>query len=253
MSAGVFAVFSMIQASETFFFIGGGVNESPSIRIFTGSGTEIISTDAIDSVLQDLSDEDISNAFAWSYSQSGSRFVGFSFPTTTFVFDTDSGKWHERKSQRITQSGTELLRWRVNSLITAYGKVLVGDSQDGRVGELSLDFFDEYDNTIFRRVATAAFSNNGKSLNFGSLELTMESGVGDLDVEDPKIRMAFSKDGKIFSSEITRSIGKIGDYIHRIVWRRLGRFPRFAVFQFTMSDKVKPVIIKLEADIQGGT
>lgn len=253
MPAGVRAAFSIIEGGDTFMFIGAGVNESPTVRAFTGTGTEIISTDAIDFILESFTDDEISEAFAFSYSQAGARFVGFSLPTTTLVFDVVSKRWHERRSQIIDDRGTQDVRWRANSLITAYGRVLVGDSEDGRIGEVDLDFFDEYEGHIIRRVASVAFSNNGKSLSIAGLELTMESGVGDFETEDPQIRLATSKDAKTFGNELSRSIGKIGEYTKRIIWRRLGRFPRFVVFQFTMSAMVKPVIIKLEADIVGGT
>lgn len=247
MPAGVFAPFSIIEGGDTFFFIGGGKNDSPSIRVFTGAGVDIVSTDAIDSILQGFTEAEIEQSFAWSYSQSGSRFVGFSLPTTTLVFDLDSKQWHERQSQIIDATGTRVVRWRVNSMITAYGKVLVGDSEDGRIGELDLDFFDEYDEAIKRQRATVAISNNGNSFRMPIIELTVESGVGDSGTPDPKIRLAMSKDGKTFGDERTRSMGKVGEFNRRVIWNKNGRFARFAVLRFTMSDMVKPVIIKLEA------
>jgi hypothetical protein len=252
MPTGIKAAFSIIDGGNTFMFIGGGVNESPTVQAFTGSGTEIISTDAIDAILEGFTDDEIGEAFAFSYSQSGARFVCFSLPTTTLVFDVASKRWHERRSQIIDERGTQNVRWRANSLVTAYGKVLVGDSQDGRIGEVDLDFYDEYGGHIIRRVSSVPLSKNGSSFSIASLELTMESGVGDFEAESPQIRLATSKDAKTFGSELSRSIGKVGEYTKRVIWRRLGRFARFSVLQFTMSAKVKPVIIKLEADIVGG-
>lgn len=253
LPTGVRAAFSMIEAADTFFFIGGGSEEGPTIRRFTGSATEIVSSDGIDSILESFTDSEIEEAFAFSYSQGGGRFVGFAFPTTTLVFDAVNSRWHERKSRITAGDGSvDTLRWRVNSLVQAYGRILVGDSEDGRIGQVDLDFFDEYDSEIIRTFATLAVSNNGQAFMVPSIELTMESGVGDTETEDPEIRMQFSNDAKKFSNPITRKIGRIGDNIHRIIWRKLGRFARFAVFRFTMSDKVKAVAIKLEADIVGG-
>ena len=77
----------------------------------------------------------------------------------------------------------------------------------------------------------------------------MEAGVGNDDATDPQIRLSRSKDGKTWSDERSRSIGKIGEYGRRTQWRRNGRAGRFELFKFIFSDKVKPVIIKLEADI----
>jgi len=253
MSKGVFAPFSIVEGGGTFMFIGGGVNESPSIYAFAGSDVEPISTDAIDDILAEFTTEQIQQAFAWSYSQNGARFVAFSFTNITLVFDTVSGLWHERKS-RITDGGsTNDTRCRVNSLVSAYNKVLVGDSVDGRIGDMSLKFFDEYGENLIRVVATQPFSNEGLSILVPELELTMEAGVGDLVTKNPVIRMSRSKDGKTFSDEITRGIGQIGEHNRRSIWRKLGRAARFEIFRFKFSEKVKPVIIKLEANIVGGT
>lgn len=248
MSTGVSAAFSIVQSGKSFFFVGAGQNDTPSIYAFSGSDVELISTDAIDFLLSQLSDAELEDVFAWSYSQDGARFVGFTLADTTIVFDIDSGRWHERKSQIIDDAGTRTEKWRVNSLVVAYGKVLVGDAIDGRIGEINLDFFDEYGNDIIRRVSVVPLSNNGNSFKLPSIELTMESGVGEADL-DPSIRLALSKDGKTYADERTRKFGKIGEYNKRAIWRRNGRFPRFCVMQFTMSDQVKPVIIKLEANV----
>lgn len=257
MPAGIKAPFSVVQApvskarpEGTFLFIGGGANDQPAVMSFTGSGVEVVSTDGVDAILESFTADEISDVFSWSYSQGGARFVGFNLPSTTIVFDLDSGLWHERKSQIIDTTGTRVLRWRVNSLVVAYGKVLVGDSEDGRSGELGLDFFAEYDEPIKRVVAIPTLSNLGGSFKIPSLEITMESGVGDFETVDPQIRLSVSKDAKRFGSEISRSIGKIGEFTKRIIWRRLGRFPRMAILRFTMSAKVKPVIIKLEATVK---
>ena len=122
---------------------------------------------------------------------------------------------------------------------------------DGRVGNLTTEVYTEYDNPITRRVATQPFQNNMKPFSVPSLELTMESGVGDARTPDPQIRMDRSIDGKTFGYDRARSIGRVGAYNHRTIWRRNGRVSRFEIFRFTLTDPVKPVIIQLTADITG--
>jgi hypothetical protein len=82
-----------------------------------------------------------------------------------------------------------------------------------------------------------------------SIELTVESGVGNTTVVDPQISMERSRDGKTWSDPRSRSIGKVGEYDRRAVWRRNGYVNRFEIFRFTLTDQVKPVIIQLTADI----
>ena len=60
-----------------------------------------------------------------------------------------------------------------------------------------------------------------------------------------------SRNNVVFDDEISRSLGKIGEYDQRLIWHKLGRVPRFTSFRFTMSDPVNPTIIKLEANVRG--
>jgi hypothetical protein len=242
LDKGCFAPFSIINTNQRYFMVGGGTNESPAIWEFTGNNYRKVSTTAIDNVLGDYPDAQIETAFAWAYTQKGAFFVGFTFPDRSFVYDMVSQRWHERK----TVIDEELTQWRVASMVTAYGRILVGDLIDGRIGELDPDEYGEYGEDIIRTVSSQPFAELN-SFRIPILELTMESGVGNADVPDPKISMSISEDGKTFNPERNRSIGKIGRYKQRIFWRKNGRIPRFAVLRFLLSDQVKPVIIRLDA------
>ncbi len=253
INKGLFAPFSLVGISDTFMFIGGGVNESPAVWALSGSTVQKVSTTAIDSELQNFTNEEIENAFAYSYAQNGASFVGFNVGESTFEYNTVSGLWNERSSQITTTKGVPITtRWRVNSMVTAYNRVIVGDSQDGRLGVVEPDIYTEYDNNIIRTLTTQPFADQGNVLTVSSLELTVESGVGDFNTINPVVRLSVSKDGKTFNNEISRSLGEIGRYNQRCIWRKsVGRVPRLVVFKFVMSDPVKPVIIKLEAQMRG--
>lgn len=253
LDEGVAAPFSAVNSHNTFMFIGGQDNEAPSVWSFIGNNLQKISTTAIDNLLAEVTDAEMQQVWGWDYAQRGAIFVGWTLPTTTIVFDLITEKWHERKSLITELDGTTTFsRWRVESLTKAYNKILVGDSRDGRVGSLDIDTYTEYGNTIFRRVSTQPFQNTMKALFVPELELTMEAGVGNEDVPNPQVRMDRSVDGKTWGDDRTRRIGKIGDYKRRTIWRRLGRAARFEIFRFTLTDAVKPVIIQLTANLEGG-
>jgi hypothetical protein len=249
LQKGVFSPYSLINAQNTFVWVGGGDNESPSIWAFSGNDTVKISTVPIDNLLQGLTKSDLSSVYAWSYSQSGANFVGFTLPTTTLVFDMTTKRWHERKS--LVEGN--LTAYRVTSICKAYNQVICGDAVDGRIGRLDLTEYTEYGETITRRAATQPFLNGMLSLYVASLELTVESGVGNTAVTNPTIVMDRSVDGKTWSDGRARAIGQIGEYDRRVIWRRCGRASRFEIFRFTLTDAVKPVIIQLDANIIGGT
>ncbi len=229
-------------------WVGGGENEGPAIWALNGNSTVKVSTTAIDSLLSKLTESQLASVYSWAYASKGAYFIGFSLPSTTLVYDTTSQRWHERKSVIEDSLGT----YRVASVVKAYNTILCGDMIDGRIGELDPNVYTEYGIAIIRRVATQPFQNNMQSVFFPSLELTVESGVGNEDVIDPQITLERSKDGKTWSGPISRSIGKIGEYTRRAIWRRNGRAARFEIFRFTLTDAVKPVIIQLTANIIGG-
>ena len=248
LQKGCYSPFSLVNAQDTFMWVGGGANEGPAIWALNGNSTVKISTTAIDSLLSTLTETAIANIYSWAYASKGAYFIGFSLPSTTLVYDTTSQRWHERKSLLDGSLGA----LRVSSIVKAYNKVICGDVIDGRIGELNSDVYTEYENIIIRRVATQPFQNNMQSVFFPTLELTVESGVGNTDAPDPQITLERSKDGKTWSGPISRSIGKIGEYSRRAIWRRNGRASRFEIFRFTLTDAVKPVIIQLTANIIGG-
>jgi hypothetical protein len=251
MDCGIYAAFSIINAHQTFYCIGGDANESAQIMAFDGSNMVAISTDGIDLILQALTPEDLETVYAFAYSADGAKFVGWVLPDTCIVYEALTKKWHERKSQVTTISGVSNSRWRVQSLVTAYNRVIVADYLDGRIGEMSASVYTDYGTEILRDVSTMPFSNNGKPVSFARLELTVESGVGNTAAINPVITMSRSMDGKTWTSPRMRTIGKIGQYDRRAIWRRCGQAQRFEIFRFQMSDPVKPVFIKLEADIVG--
>jgi hypothetical protein len=253
LDKGISATFSVVNANDTFMFVGAGKNESPAIWSFTGNTVQKVSTTAIDTLLHALTGAEVASITAWAYAQKGAYFVGFNLPSTTIVIDTITGRWHERKSA-ITNAvgGVSLSRFRANSIVQAYGKIIVGDNVDGRIGDLNTDVYTEYGANIRRIVSTQPFQNNMQSFKLPTLELTVESGVGNSADNDPQIGLSISKDGgKTYADERLRSMGRIGEYTRRAIWRRNGRIPRFSVFKFTISAPVKVVIIQLTADIRG--
>ena len=240
---GLFAPLSVIGASNSFMFIGGGTDESPAVWQLVGSNAVKVSNTAIDFALSQASDSDIDSAFSWSYSQKGAYFIAFTVGDRTFVFDTVTSRWHERKS-RLNNIDT---RFRVNSLVSAYGRVLVGDLVDGRIGEMDSDIYMEYGEVIRRVVTSPNFFGGGR---VAKVEVICESGVGNSDRANPVISMDVSDDGgRTFEYEKIRAIGKIGEYGRRAIFRKLGRFPMNRMVRFKFSDPVKPVIIKVEASI----
>jgi hypothetical protein len=250
---GVFAPLSMINIGDSFMWIGGGTNEGASIWQLNGSSAVKISNTAIDSQIQKFSQSDTSSAFAYSFSQNGQFFVGFTFPKLTIEYNIVTGKWNERRSQIVnSKDATESIRWRVNSLVTAYGRIIVFDSRDGRIGELNEQTYTEYGKSIIRKFSTFTIFNDESSFSIPEIELTMESGVGNAAQPNPEIRLSTSIDAKKFNNPIGRYVGSEGETGKRQIWARLGRFPRMCVCLFEFSDPCKFAVLRLGMRIKGG-
>ena len=247
-------------------FVGQGVNERAGIWLIVGGQKTKLSTTAIDNVIADIAELDAPfQAFSTVYADRGNFFYSLSLQDTTLFYDQTSQTWAERRSQ----TGLELGRYRVADIVRAYGRFIVGDLQDGRVGSFNNEVFTEYNILVRRLFSSRPFDQEGDPIFMARLEAVIESGKGltnDITLEagtketgvpilvtggsDPQITYSFSDDGgRIFKGFIARSMGKKGEYNIRPIWRRLGRFPRSRVIQIEVASPTDATIIKLEADV----
>jgi len=256
---GLHTKFGTVEFNNTFAFIGGGFNEETAIWQISGSSSASkLSTDAIDNEIQKFTRDEIANSFSMTYSERGQFLALFTFestriPSRTFVYNaTASGRigqavWFE------FQTGVNDGRFRVQSIVSAYGKLLVGDDRSGLIGELDHDTLTYYGDPIFRSMATTPFSQDGLPIFAGLFEATFQAGVGLTGGDDPIVRLDFSDDGgRTFSSEISRGIGKIGKYGQRSVWERQGDFPVSRTIRLTITDPVRANLIRLAANPELG-
>lgn len=249
ISKGIRSRFAIKDFGNTFAFVGGGENEGEAVWAFQGADVVKLSTTPLDFLLQGATPEELDDCFCFAHSLNGAEFWGVTFGARTLVFDQTASslsgrrEWHERSS-RINN---EDVQWRVTSIVTAYNKVFVGDSVDGRIGQLSDDYRTEYGTNIIRITAGQPFANGGEALSVSSIEATFNAGTG-TSTNDPQIGLTYSDDGgRTYSDMLFRGLGKLGEYDRRSIWRRLGRFGKYRVLRFHFSDSTDPTFIKLEA------
>lgn len=234
---------SVVSFDNSFLFMGGGINEKPGIYQVLGSSVQKISTQSIDQLIHGYSDEIIFDTRAYSYAEDGNYFAVFTIGDNTFVFDQTTSKlsgkpeWHER--QTGVTNGTGFQKWRAIHGVKAFGKIQVGDDRSGLVGSLDRDTLKEYGNAIERFWTTKPFINKGDDIFSHEVELMMETGLGNADVADPQLRFDYSDNGsRTFNSEISKSMGKVGEYDKRMRWTRLGRIPLTRVLRWKTTEPV---------------
>lgn len=254
---GVYAKFSLVEFDNTFCFIGGGLNEKAAIWKVTGSSSaQKISTDAIDKEIQSLNQEAIENAFSYTFSARGQFFAAFTLQdaskSRTFVYNATASALLNQHIWFELQDGVTDSRFRVQCVVQAYGRLYVGDSQGGIIGELDQDTLTYYGDEIFRQSTSQPFNQDGQPVFAGEFEATIEAGVTPLGADEAVIRMDYSDNGRTFSNETQRGLGDVGEYGRRAVWRRQGRFPVSRTVRLTMTDPVKGNLIGLAATPEAG-
>jgi len=251
---GLIARHSFAEFDDSFFYLGRQENGGAAI-LEASRGR--ISTDAIDSVIQSFTQEELESVFSMTYEEDGALFIAFTFPTTTFVYDSTASRlqqtniWHERKS-----GGSQ---WRVSDIIDGFNRKIVLDNSVGRIGIMDRDILDEYGENIDRPFSGQFLTNEGQAFFGDTLEMKTQSGVGTAPIfpagpdQDPIIEMSFSDDGgNTFVSGGTRRLGKDGDFNRRQIWERQGRIDYDRVYKFEVKNKVKVALLRMDITLTGG-
>lgn len=242
LERGCAAPFSIAADDNTLFWLA----DDKTICRAAGYAPQIISTPAISDALEQMTD--VSDAEAFFYTMSGHKFYVISFPTgrRTFVYDVSTRLWHERESFGARY-------WRASNYVNVYGRHLVGDAFQGRIGELDQDTFTEFGGVMQGIVTSPPIHKDRFRLFHRRLEIDIESGVGTTSGGDPQMWIDWSDDGgRTWSAQKPlRSMGPIGAYKTRLYINRLGQ-ARERIYRLSVSDAVKRSIISAFVDIDVG-
>lgn len=184
----------------------------------------------------------ITYARGFTYDQEGHKFYILMTDNGTFCFDQATGAWHQRQSWQMTN-------WRVNGAVRAYDKMLLTDGTNGKLWEPSLDAFDEDGDIIAMDIYLPTIEAGRVRNTMAAFEVLCETGVGNGSVADPQIMLRYSDNGgRTWSNEMWRSMGAIGTYLTRAIWRKLGQF-RQRQMHIRITDAVRKFVISYHADI----
>lgn len=196
-----------------------------------------ISTKAIEKSLNSVTD--ISDAYAWVYETDGHEFYCLQVPdlNTTWVYDAATQLWHERMYYNTTLN---MEQKHLGSCCAYFeGFLLVGDRDSGNIYKMRDDYYTDNGAAIHRIRITPHLVNELKNIIINFFVLDCQTGVGNDDVENPQVMLRLSRDGgRTYGNERWRSLGKIGKYLPRVKWNRLGR-GRDWVFMIKITDAVK--------------
>jgi hypothetical protein len=286
---GCAATYSVAKLDNGLFWLGADARGKGVVYRANGYTGQRISTHAVEWQIQQYAD--ISDAVAYTYQQDGHAFYVLNFPSadTTWVYDVATQAWHERAGFSLGR----YTRHRGNCQMAFNGEVVIGDYENGNVYAFDLDVYaDNGDVQKWMRSwrALPTGQNNFKRTAHHSLQLDIEAGVGLSGIDPteegdlaalltesglellteydstitasvtttvgviPQVMLRWSDDGgHTWSNEHWVSIGKMGVYGQRAIWRRLGMTTKLRdrVYEISGTDPVKIAIMGGELLLSG--
>jgi hypothetical protein len=286
---GCAATYSVAKGDNGIFWLGSDDRGKGIVYRSQGYSGSRISTHAVEWQIQKYAT--ISDAIGYTYQQDGHTFYVLTFPTAnaTWVYDVLTNAWHERAGWSNDQfvrhrsncqafyNGLTLVgdfqngnvysfdldvyadngatqkwlrTWRAlstgeNNLKRTAQHTLQLDCETG----VGLNGFDLFDPNLYDTINTESFQvlmlENDNDLITEAL-LTPVQGA------NPQVMLRWSDDGgHTWSYEQWRSMGKIGEYGYRAIWRRLGMTTKLRdrVYEISATDPVKIAITGAELQL----
>jgi hypothetical protein len=278
---GCVAAFSIAKLDNSLFWLGTDARGQGIVYKANGYTGQRVSTHAIEYAIAQYGN--ISDALAYTYQQEGHGFYVLTFPSAnaTWVYDAATQAWHERAGL----FNGAFTRHRSNCQCNFGGETVVGDFENGNIYTFDLDVYSDNGQAqkwlrSWRALPTG--QNNLKRTAHHSLQLDAETGVGlsslttdqniflitenfnllitessdrivagveQVPTPAPQVMLRWSDDGgHTWSSEHWTSMGRIGEYGHRTIWRRLGMTLKLRdrVYEVSGTDPVKIAIVGAE-------
>ena len=241
---------------------GKNKNGQPSVYIVSGGGIKKVSTKDVDYNLN--SSESIR---LFTFSDKSRKYLAVRGDNSCFVFDAESGIWHERKSL-----GSQTWEF-VGYGIGGEDGCLIGSSFENVGGrlftrfgplnrdigtELKADFPSEsFSGLVERKVITSPFNASNDRMIVHELEPVCEVDMSNFDSgwPEPKINLSISYDfGNTFEIERDSRIGRAGNYKQRTRFFNIGYVEQaFTVMLRTLNPYPVRVIKLLARTMKGGS
>ena len=255
---GIAAKFSVSRFGDSFCYVSRNNRGQAQIMQMKGYVPTRISNHAVEN---SITNQYVDDAIAWTYQLEGHEVYVVSFPALelTWAYDLASGMWHK---WLYTNNDGTYTRHRGNCCAVFQGLVLVGDYQDGSIYEIDKNNYTDNGQYTRRLRRAPHLVADFQRQYFDELQIQFQPGVGLTGITtplnsavvgaDPQAMLRWSNDGgSTWSSEHWTSIGKIGKYKNRAIWRRLGQ-ARDRVFEVVVSDPINAVIISANLKATAG-
>jgi hypothetical protein len=280
---GCIAPYSVAKMDNSVFWLGADARGQGIVYRANGYQGVRVSTHAVEFAIQQYGN--LADAVGYTYQQDGHTFyvLNFTDADTTWVYDAATGSWHERAAYR----NGDFKRHRANNHARFNGDPTLGDYENGNIYQFSLEVYEDAGVTqkwlrSWRALPTGANNLNRTAQHI--LQIDCETGVGlagfdffdnrerilatetpialatesgdEIVIElpfvigaNPKLMLRWSDDGgHTWNAPREASMGRIGQYGTRAIFRRLGMTVKLRdrVYELSGTDPVKVAIMGAE-------
>jgi hypothetical protein len=247
------AKYSLARFADSFVIVAKDTRGNSTIEMMQGYAWVKISTHAVE---QSLLNQVVSDAVAYTYQIQGHEMYVVTFPSIgnglTWVYDLSTKSWH--KWLYWDEPNAVYKRHRSNCGAYFANMYIVGDYENGKLYSLENEVYTDDGATIRRLRRAKHITSDLQRQYFEEFQIQFQPGVG-LNTgqgDDPQAMLRWSNDGgSTFSNEHWVTIGKIGQYLNRAIWRRLG-WSRDRIFEVVLTDPIKAVIVSANLKASAG-
>jgi hypothetical protein len=249
---GTVAPYSVACEDISVFFLELSLQGQALVLRQRGYETKRISTHAIEYAIQQY--PVLSDAIGFCVQLGGHIFYILTFPTAnaTWVYDDSTSLWHQ---WAWTDADGNLNRARCMSAANLYGKIVVGDWENGTIYQLDpgyyqddvdvanpspISFIRAFPHLVGgKNAAGQLVQTDGKRLRLKQFEADIECGNGpvlDENGNPPFVYLRVSADrGKSWGQAVRQSLGAQGQYEQFPKWPNLGAAFRDPVLEISYS------------------
>lgn len=227
-------------------FVGGGVNDPPSVWIGQSASAVKLSTRDIDNTLRRYSDQALSLIVLEGRPDLGHDFLYVHLPDQTLVYDGAASAALQQPIWHVLKSGGG---YRARGFVWCYGQWNVADPFGTMIGKLTQDVGSHYGAHVGWEFTTPIAYNEGRGAQVHEMELVALTGdiaLGD----DPLIGTTYTLDGETWSQPRYVRAGKQGERSKRLVWDRQGMFRNWRVQRFFGDTRAHLPFARLEVRME---
>lgn len=236
---GLAARWSLCKFNQGIAFLGKP--RQGQVQVFYEKGYRFtpISSQEIDYLINSYAS--VADATSYSYMLGGHPMLQINFPSAgkSWLFDASTKLWSP------LEYGLNGGRHRGELQLDFINKTIISDYSNGNIYNLDSTVYTDNGTAIASEIVSRHIFSGDKRVRIDQLFVDMQVGTGTATGQgvNPQVMLQMSKNnGATWGSELWVKLGKVGEYLQRVVWRRLG-VGRDFLFKLRITDPVKRVFI----------